>query len=96
MKKYIYQLAVRKADQEKKQYIIEHDIVISEKIFNDLDAQEMKNKYECDVQLVYLGELYESEQEIIIDAIYNDHDMIEKQINEWKEKEREAFIDANN
>lgn len=94
MKQHVYQFALRRADNEKKQFIIETDTVYTDDKFTEQQAQEISKKYQCDLKITYLGVLTPTKKEEIIDIEYHSKDMIEAHIIAWKEKEREAFTNG--
>ena len=93
---YVYQLAIRKANDEKRQFIIEHDMITTEEQLTQEFVDQTSEKYQCDVSLTYLGELIEPEVEQKLEKEYHTQDMIESKINDWQEKQREEFTSATN
>lgn len=93
---YVYQLAVRKANDEKRQFVIEHDMITTEEKLTQDFVNQTSKKYECDVSLTYLGELIAPEDEVKYEKEYHTKDMIETKINEWQEKQREEFTSVAN
>jgi len=93
---YVYQLAVRKANDEKRQFVIEHDMITTEEQLTQEFVDETSKKYECDVSLTYLGELIAPDIEVKMEKEYHTKDMIETKINEWQEKQREEFTSVTN
>jgi hypothetical protein len=91
---YIYQLALRRKDDEKRQFIIENDMITTETMLDETFVKEIADKYQCDVQVTYLGELISPQVEQILEAEYHTKEMIEQAINEWQEKQREEFTDG--
>ena len=87
MSKYVYQLSIRKHDDEKKKFIIETDTIYSDKKLNKEKANEISKKYECDVMLLYLGELKPNikENEPIKAEHYTKED-IGKIIERWQKE----------
>jgi hypothetical protein len=93
---YVYQLAIRKADDQKGQFIIEHDMIKTETMLDEEFAKQTSEKYKCDVQITFLGELTPPEVELKMEAEYHTKEIIEAKINEWQEKQREEFTNATN
>ena len=91
---HVYQLAIRRADDEKKQFIIETDLVYNDEKLSKKFAEEISQGYKCDVKLTYLGRLLESKQDEVIDITYHSKEMIASYVEQWKEKEREAFVNG--
>jgi hypothetical protein len=94
--KKLYQLALRRLDNEQKQYIIEHDMITIEKEIDQSIIKEIANRYQCDVQATFIGDLIESETEIVIDATYHTKEMIQKQLEIWQENQRKDFTNEIN
>ena len=92
MKQHVYQFALRRADDEKKQFIIETDTVYTENKLTNEQAAEISAKYKCDVKITYIGQLAPTKNEEVITVDYHSKEMIAAKIEEWKEKEREDFI----
>jgi len=93
---YVYQLALRRKDDEKRQFIIENDMITTETLLDELFVKEVADKHKCDVKVTYLGELIAPEVEQILEAEYHTKEMIEAIINEWQEKQREEFVNGQN
>ena len=93
---YVYKLAIRKANDEKRQFIIEHDMITTEEQLTQEFVDQTSEKYQCDVSLTYLGELIEPEVEQKLEKEYHTQEMIESKINDWQEKQREEFTSAAN
>ena len=91
MKEHVYQLAIRRADDKRKQFVIESDLVYSEQKLTKEYVQEIAEKQKCDVRVTYLGVLTKAKNEEILDGVYHTKEMIQDTIFNWKEKEREAF-----
>jgi hypothetical protein len=94
--KYVYNLALRRADHEKKQYIIEHDMITTESLIDSIFAKEISDKYQCDVRIQYIGQLQESQEDTYIDSNYHTEEMIQNTLQEWQEKQREEFNSGTN
>ena len=92
MKTYVYQFALRRADDDKKQFIIETDLLLREKKFKEEEIKAMSEKYKCDMKVTLIGMLTPAKEEQEISIDYHSKDMISSIINDWKEKEREAFV----
>jgi len=85
---HVYQFAIRRASDEKKQFIIETDTVYSEVKLKELDLMRMSEQYQCDVQITYLGKLMPPKNEEIISVEYHTKDQIEQKLTQWhNEKE---------
>jgi len=93
---YVYQLAIRKADDEQRQFIIEHDMITTEQQLTQEFVDQTSEKYQCDVSLTYLGTLIEPDVEEKLQKEYHTKDMIETKINQWQEKQREEFVNVTN
>jgi hypothetical protein len=93
---HVYQLAVRKADDSKRQFIIEHDMITTEEQLTQEFVDQTSEKYQCDVSLIYLGELIAPDVEVKLEKEFHTKEMIEIKINEWQEKQREEFTSATN
>jgi len=90
MKNHVYQFALRRADNEKKQFIIETDLIYSEEKFTKEDLMQMSEKYECDIQITYLGQLTPPKKEEVLSVEYHSKDQIEQNLTRWhNEKEME-------
>ena len=94
MKTYVYQFALRRADDEKKQFIIETDLLLREKKFTEEEIKQISEKYKCDVKATCIGTLTPPKEEQEINVEYHSKEMISTIINEWKDKEREAFTNG--
>ena len=53
---YIYQLAIRRKDDEKRQFIIENDMITTETLLDETLVQDIAEKHKCDVKVTFLGE----------------------------------------
>lgn len=93
---YVYQLALRRKDDEQKKFIIENDMITTESLLDESFVKEVSEKHKCDVKVTYLGELISPEVEQVLEAEYHTKEMIEAIINEWQEKQREEFVNATN
>ena len=93
---YVYQLALRRKDDEHKKFIIENDMITTETLLDESFVQEVAKKHKCDVKVTFLGELIAPEVEQILEAEYHTKEMIETIINEWQEKQREEFTSGQN
>lgn len=93
---YIYQLALRRKDDDKRQFIIENDMITTETLLDESFVKEISEKYKCDVKVTLLGELISTEVEVILESEYHTKEMIEAAINEWQEKQREEFTSGQN
>lgn len=91
MKQHVYQFALRRADDKRKQYVIESDLVYAEQKLTKEFVQEIAEKQKCDIRVTYLGVLTLAKNEEVIDATYHTKEMIEETIFNWKEQEREEF-----
>jgi len=92
MKDHVYQFALRRADDKKKQFIIETDLVYSDVKLTKEDIMQISEKYSCDVQLTYLGRIIPPKNEEIISIEYHSKEQIEQKLTEWKnEKDVAAF-----
>ena len=89
MSTHIYQFALRRADEVKKQFVIESDLVFAKKKLTKEEIQHLADRHACAIRLTYLGVLTPSKKEEYIDAEYHTKDMIEKNINSWKENKGE-------
>ena len=93
---YIYQLAIRRKDDEKRQFIIENDMITTETLLNETFVQDIAEKHKCDVKVTFLGELIAPQIEQVLEKEYHTKEMIEATINEWQEKQREEFTSGQN
>jgi len=96
MKQHVYQFALRRADDERKQFVIETDTVYTENKLTKEQAEQIADTYKCDVKITYIGVLAPTKNEEVITADYHTKEMIEEKIIEWKDKEREAFANGTN
>jgi len=89
---YVYQFAIRRASDVKKQFVIETDTIYSEEKLTKEDLMQLSEKYECDVQITYLGKLVPPKKEEIISVEYHSKETIEQKLTQWhNEKEAEKF-----
>ncbi len=91
---HVYQFALRRASDKKKQFIIESDLVYTDEKIQQETVNELAEKHKCDIRVTYLGLLKEAKKEEILEATYHTKEMIEKTIFDWKEEEREAFTNG--
>jgi len=93
---YVYQLAIRKSNDEKKQFVIEHDMITSEKKLDQQFVNETSEKYQCDVKLTYLGELIPPDQTIEYQMEYYTKEQIAEYIQKWQDDQVKEFNDNVN
>jgi len=87
---HVYQFSIRRASDEKKQFIIETDTIYSDVKLKKEDLMQISEKYECDVQITYLGKLTPPKNEEILSVDYHSKDQIEQKLTQWhNEKEME-------
>lgn len=86
---HVYQFAVRKSDDLKKQFIIEHDIVCSEHKLTKEDLEKVSKKYFCDVKVTYLGVLKPPVEEELLEVDFHTKEMYDELIAKWKEEDHE-------
>lgn len=87
---HVYQFALRRADNNKKQFIIERDLIYADHKLTREQIEDISVKYYCDVQITYLGQLTPTKKEEIINVEYHTKEMIEENIFNWnKEKEND-------
>lgn len=96
MREYIYQLSLRKADDEMKKFRIESDTIITKEIITEEAVKEISNNNQCDVMVQFIGILNSKKvKDIPMEAIHYSHDDIETKLKEWKEEsekhERESL-----
>lgn len=89
-KLYIYQLALRRADNEKQQFIIERDLITAAKKFYQKDIDQMSKKHKCDVQVQFIGIMEPSQEEITLNGVYHTEKAIEAKLNEWNQPKQEV------
>ena len=94
MTQYVYQLAIRKPNDEIEKITIESDIIFADKKLTKKNAEDISKKHSCDVRLTYLGKLTKTNNENdIIDISYYTKDDINAIIEEWKKpKEKEVTV----
>lgn len=81
---YVYQLALRRADDTKKQFIIERDMITAEHKLDIEKLEAISKEHSCDVQALYIGTLtMPKEEQQPRNVIFHDKDMIEAKLNEW-------------
>lgn len=88
---YVYQLAIRKSSDEKKQFIIEHDMITSEKKLDQEFVDETSEKYECDVQLTFLGELIAPDEAIEFQKEFYTKEQIADLVQKWQDDHVKEF-----
>jgi len=87
---HVYQFAIRRASDEKKQFIIETDTIYSDVKLTKADLMQISEKYECDVQITYLGKLVPPKNEEVLSVEYHSKEQIEQNLTRWhNEKEME-------
>lgn len=69
-------------------------MVYSEEKLSEEVIKEMAEKHKCDIRLTYLGVLQPPKVEEVIDVAYHTKEMIETTLLNWKEQEREAFLNG--
>jgi hypothetical protein len=84
MKQYVYQIALRRADNEKKQFIIERDMVYTETPITEEQGYNISQKYECDIEITLIGILTPTKKEVVIKKDFNTKEMISKKLVAWK------------
>lgn len=95
---HIYHLSLRRADDERRQFVIEHDMITTEELLDDDFVKKVSDKYQCDVKLDYLGELITPQSDIILDSLtasYYDDAFIASKIDEWQKMKDEDFTHGN-
>ena len=88
MREFVYQFALRRADNEKKDFVIERDLILTEKRFDAETLEAISKKNQCDIQVTFLGQLISNKKEEVINIEYHTNEMIEEILNQW-EKEKE-------
>lgn len=84
---FVYQLSVRKPDNELKKIRVETDTIFTEIKLEEKDIQKISIDNECDVIVQFLGELHSPENlENYEEKFYSKEDL-EKIIAEWKAEE---------
>lgn len=83
-KQFIYQFALRRADNEKKQFIIERETVYTDTKITEEQAYAISQKYGCDVQIVFLGILTPAKKEEIINKEFHSKELIQEYLEVWK------------
>ena len=58
------------------------------------EIKQISEKYKCDVKVTCIGTLTPPKEEQEINVEYHSKEMISTIINEWKDKEREAFTNG--
>ena len=86
---YLYQLAVGKANNEKKKFLLERDLIFTEKPLTKEDIHDISNTHKCDVMVSFLGELKKPEEHEIFDyrVDYHTKPMVEAIREQWKKEE---------
>jgi hypothetical protein len=85
-KAFMYQLALRRADDKKKQFIIERDTVLTDVKLTNKDLENIANEHNCDVKAEYLGILTQPKEKDkkTLEAEFHTLQMIEDYIEKWK------------
>jgi len=97
MKQYVYQFSLRKPNDEKKQFIIENDMIFTDDELTETKAKEISEKYKCDVLIQPIGYLITSKEkkEPLHVEYYNKQD-IENYLNEWRKPEKVEEVHETN
>lgn len=85
MKQHVYQFALRRADNKKKQFIIERELIYSKDKLNEDQMKAISDEHKCDIHLIYLGVLTPSKKEEIMNIEYHTKDMIQLKLDLWHE-----------
>jgi len=86
---YVYQFALRRADNEKKDFVIERDMVFTEKKVTMKTVEKMVNEFKCDVQMTYIGKLTPPKNETVLSKDFHTKEMIESYLEKWSKGEPE-------
>lgn len=84
--KHIYQLAVRYADDKRKQFTIERDLIQTDKKLKKSDIVNMSSMNKTDTRVEYLGKLIvaPTNEDNVIEVQYHEKEYIAEKIAEWK------------
>lgn len=95
--KHIYQFALRRADESKKAFIIERDLMLTGVKLKAKDLEDIATKNKCDIQVTYLGQLtHQPKKEEVLNHVYHTKEDIEKYIDKWNVKPMEVKPNAKN
>ena len=95
MSQHIYHIALRKPDDEKRQFIVESDLIVTNEKITFESAKEIADKNNCDIYIQFLGILKPDKKQIEPISIEKySKDDVKAQIEKWKNEE--GFQDAIN
>lgn len=94
-KSHVYQLGLRRADDEKKKFIIERDLIFRDIKITEKELQQISDKHKCDVQVVYLGVLAQPKNEETLEIKYHTKDMIQEKIDLWNYEKPQQEVSDN-
>ncbi len=93
-KLHVYQLGLRRADDEQEKFILERDLIYRETKVTEEEAKEIATKYKCDVWFTYLGTLVPPKtEELNVKIVFHDESMIQERIAKWN-KNQEVIQNA--